>query len=102
HVTFAVRDSLIDGVEIKENDYLGMFENRIVVSANDLFSSCEQLLAAMIDEDQDEILTIYTGEQASPDLTERLLEHIEAAYPDMEIELHRGGQPLYYYMFSVE
>ncbi|MEY9091994.1 DAK2 domain-containing protein [Paenibacillus sp. RC84] len=99
-VTFAVRDTSIDGIEIKEGHFIGIEDGKIVVSEPELVEASRKLLDHMIREA--EIVTILTGEDAGDEQTEQLTAYIEAQYPNVEIELHPGGQPLYAYIFSVE
>nr|WP_150959704.1 DAK2 domain-containing protein [Aneurinibacillus sp. XH2] len=100
-VTHAVRNSSIDGMEINEGDFLGILDGRIVSSKPDLLETCKQLLDEMLSEDG-EIVTLLTGEEATDDLTSAIQAYLEEAYPGVEIEIHSGGQPLYFYLFSVE
>jgi DAK2 domain fusion protein YloV len=100
-VTFAVRDTTIDGIDIKEGDYLGIQDGRIVVSDRDLLGACKSLLASMIDENS-EIVTILTGKDADEGQTGQITAFLAEAYPGIEVEMHPGGQPLYTYIFSVE
>jgi DAK2 domain fusion protein YloV len=100
-VTYAVRDSQIDGIDIREGDYLGIHNNKIVVSGPDLLDTCRKLLDSMMVEGG-EVVTVLTGAEASESDTVRLAELVEEAYPDAELEVLAGGQPLYYYLFSVE
>ncbi|WP_068774571.1 DAK2 domain-containing protein [Paenibacillus sp. FJAT-26967] len=100
-VTFAVRDTSIDGIEIKEGHFIGIQDGKIVVSEQDLIEASCKLIDHMIGEDA-EIVTILTGEDADEEHTARLTAYIEERHPEIEIELHPGGQPLYAYIFSVE
>jgi len=100
-VTHAVRDTSIDGIEIHEGDFIGILEKSIVVSSPDLLQTCRDLLARMMEEDG-ELVTILTGEQADAAETSALSAWIEETYPDAELEVHAGGQPLYPYLFAVE
>ncbi|WP_202916128.1 DAK2 domain-containing protein [Paenibacillus mesophilus] len=100
-VTYAVRDSQIDGIDIREGDYLGIHNSKIVVSGPDLLDTCRKLLDSMMAEGG-EVVTVLTGAEASESDTVRLAELVEEAYPDAELEVLAGGQPLYYYLFSVE
>lgn len=100
-VTYAVRDSQIDGIDIREGDYLGIHNNKIVVSGPDLLDTCRKLLDSMMVEGG-EVVTVLSGAEASESDTIRLAELVEEAYPDAELEVLAGGQPLYYYLFSVE
>jgi DAK2 domain fusion protein YloV len=100
-VTYAVRDTNMDGIDIKQGHFIGIQDGRIVSSQPSLLDACKKLLEEMIEESS-EIVTILTGEDAVEAETEELEAFIQAAYPDIEIELHPGGQPLYAYLFSVE
>jgi DAK2 domain fusion protein YloV len=100
-ITTAIRDSNIDLLEIRENDYLGMLDNKLVVSNSNKQKASELLLAQMI-ERGDEIVTIFSGEGTSKHWTEEIESYIENNYPDIELEIHEGGQPLYHYIISVE
>ncbi|MFB9330552.1 DAK2 domain-containing protein [Paenibacillus aurantiacus] len=100
-VTHAVRDTSIDGIDIREGDYIGILEKSIVTALPDLTAACQALLARMM-EDGGELVTILTGEQAELAQTEALSDWIMEQYPDAELEVHAGGQPLYPYLFAVE
>lgn len=100
-VTFAVRDTKIDGVEIKKGEFMGLSESKIVTSNDDEFATITGLLKAMLNEDS-EILTIIAGEDANTEISDKLVEWVESEYPDVEVEEHNGGQPIYQYLFSVE
>ena len=100
-VTTAVRDTTIDGLEIHENDNLGMVDGKIVVSNPDMMETLEETFAHMLDEDS-EIVTIYVGEDGSEELANELAQALAEKYEDVEVEIHQGGQPLYPYLFSVE
>jgi len=100
-VTTAVRDTTIDGLEIHENDNLGMVDGKIVVSNPDMMETLEETFAQMLDEDS-EIVTIYVGEDGSEELANELAQALAEKYEDVEVEIHQGGQPVYPYLFSVE
>ncbi|OIJ13207.1 hypothetical protein BKP37_11930 [Anaerobacillus alkalilacustris] len=100
-VTFAVRDSNLDGVEIKKDDFMGISEKKIVSSGPDRLKVTEQLLDQMIDESS-EIVTIIRGEGTTEEETDKLVDYIEAKFKDVEVEVYDGNQPLYSYIFSVE
>jgi len=100
-VTYAVRDSQIDGMDIRAGDYLGIHNNKIVASTPELLVTCRQLLDSMM-ADGGEVVTVLTGADAAEPVTSQLAALIEETYPDAELEVHAGGQPLYYYLFSVE
>ena len=100
-VTTAVRDTTIDGLEIHENDNLGMVDGKIVVSNPDMMEALEETFAHMLDEDS-EIVTIYVGEDGSEEMANELAQALAEKYEDVEVEIHQGGQPVYPYLFSVE
>jgi uncharacterized protein len=100
-VTFSVRDTTIDGVEIEKDDYMGLADNKIVAAERDKLSVTKQLLNTLIDEDS-EIVTMIYGEEATEEEVEAIVSYIEETYPDVEVEVHNGKQPLYPFIFSVE
>ena len=100
-ITFAVRDTKIDGVDIKKGEFMGLAESKIVTSNADEFKTITGLLSTLLNEES-EILTVITGEDAQSDMTTQLEEWIENEYPDVEIEIHKGDQPIYPYLFAVE
>lgn len=100
-ITFAVRDTSIDGLEIEKEDFMGILESKIVVKSKDKVEAATKLLMEMLDEDA-EILTIIKGEDATDADLEAIVSKIEAKYGDVEIEVHDGKQPLYAFIFSVE
>ncbi|MDT3993525.1 fatty acid kinase catalytic subunit FakA [Mammaliicoccus fleurettii] len=100
-VTYAVRDTNIDGITIKKGEYMGIHESSIKVSDADHLSVSKKLIDEMIDEDS-EILTIIKGEDASDDEVAQLESYIEENYEDVEVEVHQGDQPIYSFLFSVE
>lgn len=100
-VTLAVRDTSIDGLEIHENDNLGMVDGKIVVSNPDMTTTLKETFAKMIDEES-EIVTIYVGEDGREDLAEEISNYLEDKYEDVEVEIHQGDQPVYPYLMSVE
>ena len=100
-ITYAVRDTVIDGLEIKKDHFMGIFDGKIVVTDEDKNKAAIALLENMISED-DEIITILQGEDANDsDLTE-LNQFLEESFPDLEVETHNGEQPLYPFIFAVE
>ena len=100
-VTYAVRDTEIDGFEIKENDYMGIGDKTILAVGTDMNTVTIEMLEKMIDEDT-EMVSIYYGSESSEEEAEVILEAIEEKYPDVDIEINDGGQPIYYYVISVE
>ena len=100
-VTTAVRDTTIDGLEIHENDNLGMVNGKILVSNPDMHQTLTETLKHMLDEDS-EIVTFYIGEDGSEELANQIAQEIAEEFEDVEVEIHQGQQPVYPYLFSVE
>ena len=100
-VTYAVRDTEIDGFEIKMNDYMGIGDKSILAVGTDMNTVTLQMLDKMIDEDT-EMVSIYYGSESSEDDASVIAEAIEEKYPDVDVEVNEGGQPIYYYVISVE
>ncbi|NGD16918.1 DAK2 domain-containing protein [Staphylococcus aureus] len=100
-LTYAVRDTKIDGVEIKKDAFMGLIEDKIVSSKSDQLTTVTELLNEMLAEDS-EILTVIIGQDAEQAVTDNMINWIEEQYPDVEVEVHEGGQPIYQYFFSVE
>ena len=100
-ITYAVRDSNYEDLTIREGDYLGILDNKIVVTAPELLETAKQLLAKMIVHG-DEVVTVITGTDSDEAMTEQLLAYAAEIYPDAEFEVVSGGQPVYAYIFSVE
>ena len=100
-VTTAVRDTTIDGLEIHENDNLGMVDGKILVSNPDMHQTLTETLKHMLDEDS-EIVTFYVGEDGSEELANEIAQEIAEEFEDLEVEIHQGQQPVYPYLFSVE
>ena len=100
-VTHAVRDTNIEGVEIKKDEFMGIRNGKIVVSNLSLNTVLEELLEKSLDEDS-EIVTLYLGEESTEEYTDFLEQLIEEKYPDIEVELIESGQPVYPYIIGVE
>lgn len=100
-VTHAVRDTNIEGVEIKKDQFMGIKDGKIVVSDLSLNTILEELLEKSLDEDK-EIVTLYLGEDSTDEYTDFLEELLENKYPDVEVELIESGQPVYPYIIGVE
>lgn len=100
-VTYAVRDTSIDGKEIKTGDYMGIDDVGIQAVGQDITEVVKDLIGAMADEDS-ELLSIYYGIDVEEEKANALVEAVQAAYPDFEVEAHAGGQPIYYYILSLE
>ncbi len=100
-ITYAVRDTSIDGLEIEKDDFMGIADGKIVVKDKDKVASATKLLDQLLDGDS-EILTILKGEDATDADVDAIVQFVEANYGDVEIEIHDGKQPLYAFIFSVE
>ncbi|GAB1611697.1 hypothetical protein AXY37_00275 [Mammaliicoccus lentus] len=100
-VTYAVRDTNIDGITIKKGEFMGINEGKIKVSDSDHVAVSQKLIDDMLDEDS-EILTIIKGEDATDEEVSKLESYVEEHYEDVEIEVHQGDQPIYSFLFSVE
>ncbi len=100
-VTHAVRDSSFEGTEIHEGDYLGLREGSISLVGQNLDSTTLNLISSMTDDDS-EIITVYYGEDIDDEAAKALSESLEEAYPDCDIFVKNGGQPVYFYFISVE
>ena len=100
-VTYAVRDTQIDDKTIKQGDYMGIGDKTILSVGADKTAVTQEMVAAMVDEDSS-IISIYYGEETPETEAEQLGAALEEKYPDVEVEIHSGGQPIYYYVISVE
>ena len=100
-VTYAVRDSEYNGVHIKEGDIIGLHNGAIEYSGSSVHDVVMEMMKAVVTED-DELITVYFGQETTKADAQQITEEIAAAYPDCDVECHMGGQPLYYYLISVE
>ena len=100
-VTYAVRDTIIDDKEIKEGDYMGIGDSSILSVGADREDVTKDMVAQMIDEESS-FICIYYGEEVLPEAVNALQKYFEETYPDCEVEVQFGGQPIYYYVISVE
>jgi hypothetical protein len=100
-ITFAVRDTQIDGLEIEKDDFMGIAEGKIIVKNKDKGKVAEDLLSELLDEDS-EILTIIYGNDVTEEEVKHLTDFVEEKFSDVEIEIHNGQQPLYSFIFSIE
>ena len=100
-VTYAVRDTEIDGKTIKQDDYMGIGDKSILAVGKDLKQTTLEMVDAMVDEDS-AIVSIYFGSESSEEKAEEIASAIEEKYPNVEVEVNDGGQPIYYYVISVE
>ena len=100
-VTYAVRDTVIDDKEIKQDDFMGIGDSGILSVGQNLEPTVMDMMKQLVDEDS-AIVSIYYGEDTKEEDANALGEKIGEAFPDVEIEVHYGGQPIYYYVISVE
>lgn len=100
-VTYAVRDTEIDGKEIKQNDFMGIGDKSILSVGQDLEATTLEMVDEMVDEDS-AIVSIYIGADAKEEDADKISAKIQEKYADLEVEVNNGGQPIYYYIISVE
>ncbi len=100
-VTYAVRDTLLDGKSIKQGDYMGLGDGTILSVGRDMETVTKEMVAEMVDEDS-AIISVYYGEEVEEAAAEKLGADLEEQFEDCEVEVHFGGQPIYYYVISVE
>lgn len=100
-VTFAVRDTRIDDKEIREGDIMGIGDHAILAVGTDVAGTAREMFEKLVDEDS-ELISIYYGQDVEEADAQALGEAVQEAYPDCDLEVHYGGQPLYYYIVSVE
>ena len=100
-VTYAVRDTSIDGKTIKAGDIMGIDDDGIQAVSEDLVTATKELLEQMVDEDS-ELISIYYGAEVSEEDAKAFADYVEATYEDCDVEFNYGGQPIYYYVLSVE
>lgn len=100
-VTYAVRDTEIDNKVIKQNDIMGIGDQGIVSVGTDVFETTIDMVSNLVDDDT-EIISVYYGSDVSEEEASELCEKIESLYPEVEVDMNLGGQPIYYYVISVE
>lgn len=100
-VTYAVRDTNMDGKDIKQGDFMGLTDKTIVSVGSDLQGTAKELIESLLDEDS-KLVSLYYGSDATKEQAEQLAEDIEKTHEDVEVEVQYGGQPVYSYFISVE
>ena len=100
-VTYAVRDSVIDDLVIKEGDIIGLHNGKVEIKGSDPGAVAKELMQKIVTED-DELITVYYGSDVTKENAQALTDELADAFGDCDVEMHRGGQPLYYYLISVE
>ena len=92
---------MIDGMEINEGDIMGIGDSGMLAVGQEVEATVLETVGRMVDEDS-ELISVYSGADVTEEEAEALVEKIQEAYPDCEVELNNGGQPVYYYLLSVE
>lgn len=100
-VTYAVRDTVINDLEIKQGNIMGIGDHEILSVGTDVEKTAMEMLTRMVD-DESELICIYYGEEVDEEIAGDFMNEVENAFPDCDVEMHSGGQPIYYYVISVE
>ena len=100
-VTYAVRDSEMDGLHIKQGDIIGLYNGKIVETGQSIHDVTVKLMKQIVTDD-DELITVYYGKDIPEEDAQSLTDEIAGQFDDCDVEIHRGGQPLYYSLISVE
>ena len=100
-ITYAVRNTNIDGMEIHEGDIMGIGDSGVLAVGQNVNETVLETLKHLVD-DESELISVYSGEDVTEEDAAALVEKVQAAFPDFEVELNDGGQPIYYYLLSVE
>ena len=100
-ITYAVRDTSIDGKEIHKDDIMGLGDKGLAAVGTDVDTVLDELVASLVDEDSG-LISIYYGEDITEEKANEVAERLAEKYDDLEVEVKRGGQPIYYYLLSVE
>ena len=100
-VTFAVRDTVMNGIEIREGNIIGIAEKELIAAGDEVDEVAKKLVEKLVDEDS-AIITLFYGEDVTEEQAEELRVELEEKFEDIDVELYYGGQPLYYYLISVE
>ncbi|MDO4500778.1 MAG: DAK2 domain-containing protein [Erysipelotrichaceae bacterium] len=101
NLTYAVKDTSIDGIDIKTGDYMAMVNKKIVASGDDLVDVAYYMLDQLMENEDAELLTLITGEDSNPDVTAKIVDYVEA-HSDLEVEVIEGNVPVYYYLLGLE
>ncbi len=100
-VTYAVRDTHVDDKEIHEGDIMGIGDKGILAVGTEVEATAKEMLAQLVDEDS-ELISLYYGEEVSEEEAQKFTKEVEELYPDVDVDAHFGGQPIYYYVMAVE
>lgn len=101
-VTYAVRDSQFEDVTINKDDIIGIYDGRIVVVDGDISSTTKKLIEKMLEDSDGDIITLYYGKDILEEDAQLVSKYVQEKYPDIDVEIYAGQQPLYYYIISVE
>lgn len=100
-VTYAIRDTSIDGKEIKQGNIMGLGDKTVISVGENVKDTTIELVKSLVD-DESELISLYYGEEITDEEANEIGEELMNLYPDMDVEVHYGGQPIYYYLLSVE
>ncbi len=100
-VTYAVRDTVINDLDIKQGNIMGIGDHEILAVGTEVEKTALEMLTRMVD-DESELICIYYGEEVDEEIAGDFMNEVENAFPDCDVEMHSGGQPIYYYVISVE
>ena len=100
-VTYAVRDTCIDDKEIHEGDIMGIGDKGILSVGTEIEETAKDMLSQLVDEES-ELISLYYGEEVKEEEAEKFTQEITELYPDVDVDVHCGGQPIYYYILAVE
>lgn len=100
-VTYAIRDTVIDGMDIKQGNIMGIGDKTILSVGDDVRNTTIELVKNLVD-DESELISLYYGEEITDEEANEISDELMQLYPDMDVEVHYGGQPIYYYLLSVE
>ena len=100
-VTYAVRDTHIDDKEIHEGDIMGIGDRGILAVGQSVEETTKEMLSQLVDEDSG-LISLFFGQDVLEEDAENFAQEVEALYPDVDVDVHMGGQPIYYYVLSVE
>lgn len=100
-VTFSIRDTKVDGVDVKKDDFMGILDKKIILSLPSKLEAAEKLLDKMVD-DMSSLITVFVGEDVTSKEKEEFISYIEKKYPDLELDVKNGQQPVYSFILSIE
>ena len=100
-VTFSIRDTTINGLEVKKNDFMGIFEKDIVVTNKDKFEACKALIEKMVD-DMTSVITVIYGEDVTKEEALTIKKYCEENHSDIDVDIREGGQPVYSFLLGAE